>query len=198
VVDPNDPELTHPKKFVGHALTEERAAELANEGVPTARDGNGRQRRVVGSPRPLEIHEKSTIRTLVDAGTIVVACGGGGVPVYFDQRRGDLEGIDAVVDKDSVGATLAADLDAKLFMILTDVDAVYTGWGTPNKQALRRLTVAEMAELDRAGTFGEGSMAPKVRAAAEFVRKTGGRAIITELSRGLDAVAGRAGTEIVS
>jgi carbamate kinase len=196
LVDPNDPALNNPNKFVGHELSEARAAELAAEGIPVRRDGNGRLRRVVASPAPIAIHEQATVRTLVDNGTVVVACGGGGVPAYID-GRGLLDGMDVVVDKDLAAASLAASLEAKLFMILTDVDAVYADWGTSAKRPLPRLTVAEVEELDRNGTFGAGSMAPKVRAAAEYVRRTGGRAIITELSRGPEAVAGRAGTEIV-
>jgi carbamate kinase len=196
IVAKDDPALTHPKKFVGHELTEARAAELRASGAIVMTDGNGRLRRVVGSPTPLTIQECETIRTLVETGTIVVACGGGGVPAYVDEQ-GALEGIDAVVDKDLAAAVLAIDLGAQLFMILTDVDAVYADWGTPRKRALPRLTVNEVATLDAAGAFGEGSMAPKVRSAAEYVRRTGGRAIITELARGPDAVAGHAGTEIV-
>jgi carbamate kinase len=106
--------------------------------------------------------------------------------------------VDAVVDKDLAAAVLARELGAELLIILTDVDAVYADWGTPTQRALRRLSASEAEALDRAGAFGEGSMAPKVRAAAEFVRHTGGRAIITELSRGLDAVRGLAGTTITA
>ena len=196
VVDRNDPALSHPSKFVGHELSIERASELAARGIATGKDGNGRVRRVVGSPMPIEIHEEPVVQALLDDGVIVVACGGGGIPVYRD-ANGALEGIDCVVDKDLAAAVLAAGLRADLFMIVTDVEAVYADWGKPNQRPLPRLTVDEVANLDRQAAFGEGSMAPKVRAAAKYVRQTGGRAIITELSRGSDAVAGRAGTEIV-
>lgn len=196
VVDRNDPALAHPSKFVGHELSAQRASELAARGIATAKDGNGRMRRVVGSPMPIEIHEESVVQALLDDGVIVVACGGGGIPVYRD-ANGALEGIDCVVDKDLAAAVLAAALHADLFMIVTDVEAVYADWGKPNQRPLPRLTVDEVANLDRQAAFGEGSMAPKVRAAAKYVRQTGGRAIITELSRGSDAVAGHAGTEIV-
>jgi carbamate kinase len=196
VVSAGDPALSHPRKFVGHELTAQRAEELASRGIATARDGNGRLRRVVGSPVPLEIHEQHVIRALLDSGVIVVACGGGGVPVYRDDA-GALEGVDCVIDKDLAAAVLAGGIGADLFMILTDVDAVYADWGKPTSRPLPRLTVAAVDDLDRQGAFGEGSMAPKVRAAAKYVRQTGGRAIITELSRGSDAVAGNAGTEIV-
>lgn len=197
VVDPNDTALSHPSKFVGHELSDARGVELRERGIETAKDGNGRLRRVVGSPTPVEIHEESVIQSLLNRGVVVVACGGGGIPVYRD-AGGALQGIDCVVDKDLAAAVLAAAIGANLFMILTDVDAVYADWGKPTQRALRRLTVDEVANLDRQSAFGEGSMAPKVRAAANYVRQTGGRAIITELLRGSDAVAGHAGTEIVS
>jgi len=197
LVHPDDPALHNPRKFVGHELPAARAAELAEAGIPVAPDSRGRLRRVVGSPVPIGIQEIDSIRTLLEGGAVVVACGGGGVPVFRD-RHGALDGVDCVVDKDLAAAVLAVSVGAELFMILTDVDAVYAGWGTPAQHALERLTADEVGALDRDGTFGEGSMAPKVRAAAEYVRRTGGRAIITELSRGRDAVAGRAGTEIVA
>ncbi len=196
VVREDDSALSHPSKFVGHELSDARALELAASGVATAKDGNGRVRRVVGSPMPVEIHEESVIRALLDDGVIVVACGGGGIPVYRD-AAGALEGIDCVIDKDLAAAVLAAGIGADLFMVLTDVDAVYADWGKTTQRPLTRLTTDEVMVLDQQKAFGEGSMAPKVRAAAKYVRQTGGRAIITELSRGSDAVAGNAGTEIV-
>ncbi len=196
VVSKDDMALSHPSKFVGHEISDQRASELTAHGIATARDGNGRLRRVVGSPMPVEIHEQSVIQSLLDDSVIVVACGGGGIPVYRD-ADGALEGIDCVVDKDLAAAVLAAGVGADMFMIVTDIDAVYADWGKPTQRPLSRLTVDEVADLDRQAAFGEGSMAPKVRAAAKYVRQTGGRAIITELSRGSDAVAGRAGTEIV-
>ena len=139
----------------------------------------------------------SRLMLAVSATLLTVACGGGGVPVYVDPVKG-LEGIDAVVDKDLAAAVLARDLGATLLLIMTDVDAVYADWGTPQQRPLRRLTVDEAAEMDRAGAFGEGSMAPKIRAAIDFARRTGGRAIITELSRGREAVLGEAGTTITA
>jgi len=194
-VAPDDPALTTPTKFIGHALSDERARRLADAGVAVKQDARGRWRRVVGSPRPLAIHELGVIARLVTAGTIVVACGGGGAPIYPDRVLG-WEGVDAVIDKDLAAAVLARDLGASLLLILTDVDAVYADFGTPKQRALRTLSTADAESLDRAGAFGEGSMAPKVRAAMDFVRRTGGRAIITELSRGREAVRGEAGTTI--
>lgn len=194
-VDPGDAALSNPTKFIGHAIPAERATRLRAEGHPVKIDPRGHQRRVVGSPTPLAIHEIGIIRQLVDEGTIVIACGGGGIPVHVDPVLG-LEGVDAVVDKDFAAAVLARDLHAELFVILTDVDAVYVDWGKPTQRALTSLSAAEAALLDSEGAFGEGSMAPKVRAAVDYVRHTGGRAIITELSRGAEAVHGRAGTTI--
>ena len=191
----HDPALENPTKPIGHDLTEERARALESAGE-AVRDIDGSWRRVVGSPRPLAVHELGVIRALVQRGTIVVACGGGGVPAYRDEKLG-LEGVDAVVDKDLAAAALARGLGADLFMILTNVDAVYSDFGTDRQQAFAKLTVADAERLDKAGAFGEGSMAPKVRAAVDYVRRTRGRAIITELARGREAVRGAAGTTIL-
>ena len=197
-VDPADPAFAAPTKFIGHELLPTRAAELAADGHVIRADGRGRLRRVVPSPAPRAIHELREIRHLVERGTVVVAAGGGGAPIAWDEARGGWEGLDAVVDKDLAAAVLARDLGAELLLILTDVDAVYADWGRPSQRALPRLTVAEAERLDRDGALGEGSMAPKVRAAADFVRRTGGRAVITELHRGRDAVRGDAGTTIAA
>jgi carbamate kinase len=192
----DDPALQDPKKFIGHGISIARARELRLQGHPVKKDAKGRFRRVVGSPRPLAIHELGTIRSLVERDTVVIACGGGGIPVYRDPLLG-LEGVDAVVDKDLAAAVLARELGAELFLILTDVDAVYTGWGTDEKRAIRSMTVSEADRFASEGAFGEGSMAPKVAAAADYVRRTQGRAIITELSKGRAAVQGVGGTEIL-
>jgi carbamate kinase len=196
-VDADDPALQNPTKFIGRELSDERQAELRREGLQVRLDGQGNWRRVVGSPAPQAVHELDVIQRLVAAGTIVIACGGGGAPIYEHPVTG-WEGIDAVVDKDLAAAVLARDLGAALLLILTDVDAVYADWGTPARRPLRTLTVGAAEELDRAGAFGEGSMAPKIRAAIDFARRTGGRAIITELSRGREAVRGEAGTTITA
>jgi carbamate kinase len=192
----DDPALKDPKKFIGHGISVSRARELRAEGHAVKKDGKGHFRRVVGSPRPLAIHELATIRTLLERDTVVIACGGGGVPIYRDAVLG-LEGVDAVVDKDLAAAVLARELGADLFLILTDVDAVYTGWGTDQQRAIGSMTVGEADRLMSEGAFGEGSMAPKVAAAADYVRRTQGRAIITELSKGRAAVQGIGGTEII-
>ena len=196
-VDPADPALKAPTKFIGRAVSPKRAAELEAEGHVIRKDGNGKLRRVVGSPRPIAIHELQVIKTLVDSGVLVIAAGGGGAPVYDHPTLG-WEGVDAVVDKDLAAAVLARDLGAELLLILTDVDAVYLDWGKPTQRPLTRITPDDAERLDREKQFGEGSMAPKIRAAIDFVRRTGGRATITELARGRDAVRGKAGTTITA
>src|SRR5688500_10053176 len=197
-IAPDDPALTNPVKFIGHEIPQARADALAKEGLVIKPDGRNRLRRVVGSPVPLAIHELEVIRHLVDRGTIVVACGGGGAPIYYDNKLQGWEGVDAVVDKDLASAVLARDLDAELLVILTDVDAIYLDWGKPTQRPIRTLTIAEAERMDAEKAFGEGSMAPKVRAAIDFVRRTGGRAVITELSRGREAVRGESGTTITA
>ena len=196
VVAADDPALKDPKKFIGHGLSAARARELRAEGHPVKKDGKGQLRRVVGSPKPLSIHELATIKALLERDSLVIACGGGGIPVYRDPVLG-LEGVDAVVDKDLAAAVLARELGAELFLILTDVDAVYTAWGTDQQRAISSMTVSEADEFAAQGAFGEGSMGPKVAAATDYVRRTNGRAIITELSKGRAAVQGVGGTEIV-
>lgn len=191
----DDPVLADPTKFIGHELAEGVARELEAAGHAVKRDSEGRYRRVVGSPAPVSIPEIGLVKLLVERGTLVIACGGGGVPVYADPELG-LEGVDAVVDKDLAAALLARELGADLLLILTSVDAVYADWNTPGQRALTQMTVAEAEQLDSEGAFGAGSMAPKVRAAVDFVRHTGGRAVIAELSKGRDAVRGASGTTI--
>ena len=134
-VDRHDPALGNPTKFIGHALTPARGAQVIEEGHAVREDARGRLRRVVGSPLPVAVHELRTIRRLLEAGTIVIACGGGGVPIHDDPVLG-WEGVDAVVDKDLAAAVLARDLHATLLLILTDVDAVYADWGTPAQRPL--------------------------------------------------------------
>jgi carbamate kinase len=196
-VDPTSPAMDTPTKFIGRPLSPDRVVEVEAEGHVVRPDGHGRPRRVVGSPPPLAIRELPVIRTLVESGTVVVACGGGGIPVYEHATLG-LEGIDAVVDKDLAAAVLARDLGAEMLLILTDVDAVYAEWGTPAQRAIPLLRVEEAEAMDRAGAFGEGSMAPKIRAAIAFVHRTGGRAIIAALGQGREAIRGEAGTTITA
>jgi carbamate kinase len=152
---------------------------------------------VVGSPAPNAVVELPVIKALVEKGMLVIAAGGGGAPVYEHPALG-WEGLDAVVDKDLAAAVLARDVGAELLMILTDVDAVYADWGTPQQRPLGKLSADDAARMDAEKAFGEGSMAPKIRAAVEFVRRTNGRAIITSLRYGLQALRGTAGTTITA
>jgi len=193
--DASDPDLRTPAKPIGHALDPAAVARLTAQGVPVREERPGRWRRLAPSPRPIGVVERRMIADLVGRGHIVVACGGGGPPVYQDPRLG-LEGIDAVVDKDRVAAVLGRDLGAQVLLILTDVDGVYRHYGTPRQERIDRLTLAEARQLIAGGDLGTGSMRPKVEAAVEFVGLGGARATIAELSQGLQALAGRAGTTI--
>jgi carbamate kinase len=198
-VDPADPELERPTKPIGQTMDEETARVLAAEmGGGDVVEVKGGWRRVVASPRPLEIVERPMIRSLVAEGHLVIAAGGGGCPVYADPRwGGGYEGLDAVIDKDRAAAILGRDIGAEVLVILTDVECVYADWGKERQRPLRRVTVGEAEALLASGQLGEGSMAPKVEAAAAFVRSGGRRAVIARLDQGREAVAGKAGTEIV-
>ncbi|HEX6909805.1 MAG TPA: carbamate kinase [Longimicrobium sp.] len=196
LVDPDDPELQRPTKPIGRTMDEQTARDLAAEMGGEVAETKGGWRRVVPSPRPTAIVEREMIRALVAQGHLVIAAGGGGCPVYVHERWG-LEGVDAVVDKDRAAAILGRDIGADVLVILTDVERVYLDYGQPTQRALERLTLAEAEALLAGGALGEGSMAPKVEAAAEFVRRGGTRAIIARLDQGREAVAGQAGTEIV-
>jgi carbamate kinase len=195
LVDRYDPALSRPTKPIGQALSSEEVARLREAGRAIGRDGAGAWRRMTTSPRPLGIVELGVVRRLLEQGTIVIAAGGGGAPVYHDPLLG-LEGVDAVVDKDRVAGILAAQLEAQVLMILTNVDAVFDGWGTPAARPIRRMSVARAEQLMAAGALAEGGMKPKVEAAAEFARTTGGRAIIAQLSDGPAALRGETGTTI--
>ncbi len=196
VVDPDAHETRVPTKPIGRTMDEATARSLAANHGWAIQAVEGGWRRVVPSPRPLEIVEREQIRNLTRAGAIVVAAGGGGTPVHVHPALG-LEGIDAVIDKDRAAAVLARDLDAAVLLILTNVDGVYREWGAPGASVIRSLTVDEADALRAAGALGAGSMRPKVEAAATFVRSSGRRAIIARLDRGLEAVQGNHGTEIV-
>ena len=192
-VDPADEAFARPTKPIGPFYTEERGRELERDrGWAVVHDAGRGWRRVVPSPEPLEIVELDSIRALVEQGITVVACGGGGIPVAAG--NGALRGIDAVIDKDRASALLASALGAERLLILTAVPAVYAQFGTPEQEELRRLSVAGAERL--LGHLPEGSMRPKVEAAAAFVRATGGEALITSAEALAEALDGRAGTRI--
>jgi len=196
LVERFDPALSAPTKPVGQALTDEEVGRLREAGRAVGRDGAGAWRRMTTSPRPLGVVELPVIRSLLDQGVIVIAAGGGGPPVYDDPILGH-EGVDAVVDKDRVSAVLAQQLEADVLLILTNVEAVYEGWGTPAARPIRRMTVARAETLIASGAFDAGGMRPKVEAAAGFARDTGGRAIIAHLGSGPAALRAETGTTIV-
>jgi carbamate kinase len=195
LVDAADPRLRDPSKPIGHALDPARLDRLRARGIRVTETAPGRWRRLAPSPQPVAIVERPMVAALVREGYIVIACGGGGPPVYDDPTL-RLEGVDAVADKDRVAAILGRDIGARVLLILTDVDAVYTGFGTPGRQALRRLSLTDAERLLAGGELGTGSMRPKVEAAADFVRAGGERAVIAELAQGLAALHGAAGTTI--
>lgn len=193
----DDPELRSPTKPIGHALDGARVERLRARGVPVKEERPGRWRRVAPSPHPVAVVEKDVLRQLVAARHIVVTCGGGGPPVYVDPVLG-LEGIDAVVDKDRVAAILGREIGADVLLILTNVDAVYEGFGQPHQRAIRRLDLAGADRLLAGRELATGSMRPKLEAAADFIRGGGGRAIIAELAQGLAALRGEVGTTITA
>lgn len=196
VVDGRDPAFRRPSKPVGPSY-ERSVAQAISEasGHVFAIQSGGLWRRVVASPRPVDLVEQGPLAALVDSGHVVVAAGGGGVPVVED--RGQLRGVEAVVDKDRTAALLAETVGADVLLVLTEVERVQVGYGTLSARALERLTVSEARELLAAGEFPEGSMGPKVEACVSFV-ESGGRAAIGALSQVADVLAGRAGTTIVA
>jgi len=191
VVDPGDPAFAAPTKPIGAVYPEAHAKRLAAErGWTVAPDGDG-FRRVVASPEPLEIVELDTIRVLLDGGVLPICVGGGGIPV---SRNGTLAGVEAVIDKDKAAGLLAERLGADALLLLTDVEAVELGWGTPDARPLGTVTVDELREH----AFAPGSMAPKVAAACRFVEATGGKAAIGALDRAAEILAGSSGTTVVA
>jgi carbamate kinase len=196
VVAPDDPAFTAPSKPIGPIYDAATARSLAEQhGWRIARDGTA-WRRVVASPAPLGIVEEAAVRALLAAGSIVIASGGGGIPVARI-ASGALIGVEAVVDKDLAAVELALAVGADTLLLLTDVRAVYRGWGTPDQSAISELTLREADDGVADGTFPAGSMGPKVRAAAAFARQTGGRAAIGGLEDAVAILQGRTGTWLV-
>jgi carbamate kinase len=200
LVDRHDDAFVNPTKPIGAYLTKEQADErVREEGWTMVEVADGRWRRVVPSPPPLRILELDTIRKLVNDGQLVIACGGGGIPVIEDDQ-GDLHGTAAVIDKDRTSALLARRLDADMLVILTAVDHVCINFGKDNEQALERLTIEEARGHLADGQFAAGSMGPKVEAAIEFVEQSpraDAVAIIAALDKLTEALQGTSGTRIV-
>ena len=197
VVNADDPAFARPTKPIGPFFSEGRARRLASaRGWSVAEDAGRGWRRVVASPEPVEVVEAGEIRRLLDAGEVVVACGGGGVPVA---RVGDdLVGVDAVIDKDFAAALVGRLVGATSLLLLTGVERVLLDFGTPDERPVDVMTVAEARAHLADGQFPPGSMGPKVEAAVQFVEGGGGQAVITSLHGAADALAGRTGTRITA
>jgi carbamate kinase len=190
LVSSEDTAFDHPTKPVGPVYTKNDATKLAVErGWSIAPDGSG-WRRVVASPQPREIVQIDTIRRLVESGVTVICSGGGGIPTVLDDRSGRRVGVEAVIDKDLSAALLGIETRAEFLLLLTDVDAVYAEWGTPQARSIANTTPEELRKIP----FAEGSMAPKTEAACRFVEATGQRAAIGSLERVSEILSGTSGT----
>ena len=194
-VDPNDPAFENPTKPIGAFMTKEEADRMVAERGYTVVEDSGRGwRRVVASPKPQSIVELDTIRSLVEADHVVIACGGGGIPVYHTEGN-HLKGAAAVIDKDFAAARLAEQLGADALVILTAVEKVAIHFGKPDQTELDELTPETAQRYIDAGEFAPGSMLPKVQAALQFAQSGPGRmSLITELDRAADGIAGKTGT----
>ncbi|MEW5795522.1 MAG: carbamate kinase [Candidatus Zixiibacteriota bacterium] len=197
LVDPNDPAIANPTKFIGQFYSESDAKVFTQtRGWQMKRDSNRGWRRVVPSPMPLRTIEAGMIRKLVESGAVVIADGGGGIPIYIDHRNW-YEGIDAVIDKDLASALLAAEIGAGVLSILTSVDSVAANYGTPQQKNLEEVSLSQIRTLYQEGHFPEGSMGPKILAAIKFLENGGEMVTITSFENAAKALRGEAGTRIV-
>ena len=201
IVDENDPAFGHPTKPIGPFYTLEEAMRLERErGWQIIKDATRGYRRVVASPEPLKIQQARIIRSMLDAGEIVIAVGGGGIPAVRNPDK-SLRGVEAVIDKDLVSARLGIDIDADVLLILTAVENAFVDFGRPSEKPLHLIAVTEAAALLEEGQFGIGSMEPKIRASIKFLkgtpRKYKREVIITTPERAMEALRGEAGTRIV-
>jgi len=197
IINPEDPSLKNPSKFVGKRYSKEEATALSKElGWDIKEQEPGEWRRVVPSPDPEFVMHGLSIRTLVESGTIVIAAGGGGIPVYnTDDQK--LKGIDAVVDKDLSAAKLGRVIRAQEYYIITDIDQVYKDYNTPEQSPINQMTDTEAKQLQEEGHFQQGSMWPKIRSAIHFLKHHGEKAIITNIENIQKAIDGNAGTTII-
>tara|TARA_Y100001970_G_scaffold207450_1_gene252728 strand:- start:437 stop:1381 length:945 start_codon:yes stop_codon:yes gene_type:complete len=197
VVDPKHPSLKNPTKFVGKRFTKQEAEKRAkNMGWIVKEQDPGEWRRVVPSPDPDFVMHGISIRTLVHAGIVVLAAGGGGIPVFVDEN-GNFNGIDAVIDKDLTAAKLGRVIRADEYYIVTDIDQVYLYYGTENQSPINQMTDKEAKKYQEEGHFQQGSMWPKIRSAIHFLKHHGKKVIITNIDNLQDAIDGNAGTTIV-
>ncbi len=198
LVDKDDPSFFLPTKFIGQFYSKEEALELAKtRGWQVKKDSNRGWRRVVPSPKPLDVIEKEPIKKLLEQKVVVIAAGGGGVPVYR-MSDGSLEGADAVVDKDLASSVLARQVGAELLLILTGVDRVAINFGRLDQKFLDKITLKESRKYLDAGEFPPGSMGPKIEAAINFLQAGGKEVIITSIGQAYLAVLGKAGTHILT
>lgn len=198
VVEPDDPAFQNPTKPVGPSLSETRAKQReAEDGWNIKLDGERGWRRVVPSPKPVKVLQRKMIREAAYRGHIVIAAGGGGIPVYKDPESNDYVGVEAVIDKDLTSSVLATNVHADLLVILTAVDGVYVDWGKPSQHRLGAVTMAECQRYIEEGHFPAGSMGPKVEAIYGFMQRGGKRGLITDPEHLAEALDGRAGTHFV-
>ncbi len=196
VVDKNDPSMSNPTKPVGPFYTEEQAKALQEAyGWAMTEDAGRGWRQVVPSPKPKDIIPAKSIKQLMEQGTIVISCGGGGIPVYVENNN-TLEGVDAVIDKDFASALLANQIDADTLIILTGVEKVAINWGKPDMEELSTLSTAKAKQYYDEGHFPKGSMGPKILAAIDYLEKGGKRVIITSHEFLTEALEGKTGTII--
>ncbi len=194
IVDPNDPSLTHPSKPIGPYYKEDEAVQMLKQGASMTHLPRG-WRMVVPSPDPIRIVEGEIIRKMLDDGIIVIASGGGGMPVIEKEGWG-LDGLEAVVDKDLAAERLAEAVHAQVLLILTDVEKVFLKYNTPAQQPLDHVTFSELREHYVNGEFPEGSMGPKILAALRFLEYGGEKVIISNIEQGWEALQGKTGTHI--
>lgn len=191
-VDPRDPAFDHPSKPIGPVYTQAEADQIAKAKAWTMAPDGTSFRRVVASPQPLRVLGLDPIRWLLERGAVVIAAGGGGIPVVRGADGLRLQGVEAVIDKDLCSGVLARELGVDCLVIATDVQAVFVNWGQPNQRALGKVTPRELAQH----AFAAGSMGPKVQAASSFVKATGKRAVIGSLDQIEEMLAGSAGTQV--
>jgi carbamate kinase len=198
VVDKEDPAFTSPSKPVGPFYTKYRAQALAKEKKWTMVEDAGRgYRKVVPSPKPIDVVPKRVIRDLVGAGRIVIAAGGGGIPVIIN-GRGLFDGVEAVIDKDYVSSLIAREVKVDLFIVLTGIERVYLDFGTPQARPVETMTIEQAQEYLAQGQFPRGSMGPKIEAAIDYIRAGGKEVLITSASHLKAALINRSGTRIIA
>lgn len=197
-VDENDPAFRSPSKPIGKFVSEAQARIMEEKFHYIMKEDSGRgYRRVVASPKPVEIIEMGTIRTMVDSGDLVIACGGGGIPVI--EQHHALKGASAVIEKDAIAGKLASDLVCDELIILTGVDYVYKDFGREGQTPISSMTATEAKEMIAAEEFGKGTMLPKIEAAIAYLEKvSSGKVIITSIDRVKDAIRGKVGTTITA